>query len=158
MNESSIKNIKKENTSSSGTTIKYKGNVTIRYVDKKGKTRQISKHNAGKLGLFTFLSLCLAKKTNDAQTYLPTRLCLYNKEINQESNIAIIPLSNLVSYYISPKTYYKDTTGQWVEGVNKCSKVVFSFLVTAQNIIGDASKTCNLLRLVSLRWNRFIRY
>lgn len=141
------KNTKKQNNNSS-TTIKYKGNVTIKYVDKTGKPRQVSKHNEGKLGLFTFLSLCLAGAQKTAQIYAPSRLGLYNQD---DSTLVTTALSNFIPYYSSPKTYYQNSQGQWIEGTDNCSKVVYSFLVTPQSLNSSSSDitTCNLLRLVS---------
>lgn len=146
-----ISNTKKETTAS---TIKYKGNVTVKYVDKNGKTRKVIKHNAGKLSLFNFLCLSLAQENNKSLNYMPSRLIAYNKEMAEEgSSAALTRLTLPISYYSPPQTYYKNDQGEWILGTQGCTKVVYSFLITPQAVINTEKSSSNFLRLVSVNYD-----
>lgn len=66
--------MKKENKTSTATSepIIYSGEVTIKSITKRGKVKNVKKHNAGKLALFTFLTKAL--KGEITPMYRPTSI------------------------------------------------------------------------------------
>lgn len=124
-----VENVPGENTSSTGDkvkattpTIKYKGTVTVKYVDKKGRVKRVQRgHNAGEQGLFTLITQSLCSSSG-APSYAPKAIMGYYKDDNNNEVKAFL---NKVSMAGTPVIY--DSLGR--KTPNEGVSAQFSFLI-----------------------------
>lgn len=130
-----IENAPEENITNSqdkvkatASTIKYKGTVTVKYVDKKGRVKRIQKgHNAGDQGLFTLITQSLCRYAA-ASSYAPTAIMGYYKNDGGNEEKAF---SNIISTAGTPVIYDSDGRKADDRGVS----VQFSFLIPDVNLM-----------------------
>ena len=109
-------------------TIKYKGTVTVKYVDKKGRVKRIQKgHNEGKQGLFTLITQSLCRYSG-APSYAPTYIMGYYKDDNDNEKKAFF---DIISMAGTPVIYDSDGRKADDRGVS----VQFSFLIQNVNLM-----------------------
>lgn len=129
-----VENVPGGNTSGTGdnlkapaSTIRYKGVVTVKYVDKKGRVKRVQQgHNAGEQGLFTLITQSLCKYS-EASSYAPSAIVGYYKD---DSNNELKAFFNEVSMAGTPVIY--DSLGRKTEDEGVSAQ--FSFLIPDGNL------------------------
>ena len=124
-------------------TIKYKGTVTLKTVDKKGRVRKIVKCNKGMQGMFNFLLKCLAYKYD--QIYAPTYIMGYtDEEGNSPAFSRLQPInSNPVLLQLSSGAYIPSESPPF-------HRVQYSCLVPNSTFINPTSTTLKCLKLLNM--------
>lgn len=130
-----VENVPGENTSGTGdklkapaSTIRYKGVVTVKYVDKKGRVKRVQKgHNAGNQGLFTLITQSLCSYP-DASSYAPTAIMGYYKK---DDNSEVKAFLSKISMAGTPVIY--DSLGR--KTPNEGVSAQFSFLIPAGSLV-----------------------
>lgn len=95
----------------------YKGEVVIKFVDRKGKVRRVSKHNAGLPALFTFLTRAL--QGSDTLRYRPQLIMAYDAAGDEV-------FINRISYTETPQLYMNNSK---VTGTANSNGILFTFMV-----------------------------
>lgn len=100
----------------------YSGEVCIKYVDNKtGEVKTLSRHNAGGLGLFSFLAHCI--QDNNYKTYYPQKIMLYNASGEEL-------LASPASFYAEPTTFLEED-GSSTKSNTSCNTVQLIFNIPA---------------------------